>query len=109
MQKRIFYKNKFNWQIQKPEVSTLWGLPDTVREVMNNNTPVTYSVGYSGSNYVNASSEELTYILNALFNFRTDDGSFPYRNIVSPDLCVVSENECIEPRDKDNYPIEYYA
>jgi len=104
-----YFDVKFNWQIQKAEVSTLWGLPDTVREVMNNNTPVTYSVGYSGSNYGNASSEELTYILNALFNFRTDDGSFPYRNIVSPDLCVVSENECTEPRDKDDYPIEYYA
>ena len=52
-----YFDVKFNWQIQKPEVSTLWGLPDTVREVMNNNTPVTYSVGYSGSDYENASPE----------------------------------------------------
>jgi len=104
-----YFDVKFNWQIQKAELSTLWGLPDTVRSIMNNNTPMTVSIGYNGSNYEEVSQEELTHLLNLLFNIRTDDGSFPYRNIVSPDLCVVSENECMEPRDKDNYPIEYYA
>jgi len=104
-----YFDVKFNWQIQRNELSILWGLPDTIREVMNNNTPLTFSIGYSGSNYEDASQEELTYVLNALFNFRTEDGSFPYRGLVSPDLCVVSENECTKPRDKDGYPIEYYA
>jgi len=104
-----YFDVKFNWQIQRNELSILWGLPDTIREVMNNNTPLTFSIGYYGSNYEDASQEELTYVLNALFNFRTEDGSFPYRGLVSPDLCVVSENECTKPRDKDGYPIEYYA
>ena len=104
-----YFDVKFNWQIQRNELSILWSLADTVREVMNNNTPVTFSIGYSGLNYEKASQEELTYVLNALFNFRTEDGSFPYRSLVSPDLCVVSEEECMKPRDKDNYPIEYYA
>ena len=56
-----------------------------------------------------ASQEELTYVLNAMFNIRAEDGSFPYRAIVSPDLCIVSGNECTQPRDKDGYPIEGYA
>jgi len=104
-----YFDVKFNWQIQRNELSILWSISDTIREVMNNNTPVTFSIGYSGSDYEEASQEELTYVLNALFNIRTEDGSFPYRSIVSPDLCVVSENECTKPRDKDGYPIEYYA
>jgi len=44
-----------------------------------------------------------------MFNIRAEDGSFPYRAIVSPDLCIVSGNECTQPRDKDGYPIEGYA
>lgn len=104
-----YFDVKFNWQIQRNELSILWSISDTVREVMNNNTPITFSIGYSGSDYEEASQEELTYVLNALFNIRAEDGSFPYRAIVSPDLCIVSENECTTPRDKDGYPIEGYA
>jgi len=104
-----YFDVKFNWQIQRNELSILWGLADTVRLIMSNNTPITYSIGYSGSNYEDASQEELTFVLNALFNFIAEDGSFPYRSIVSPDLCIAFENECTEPRDKDGYPIEQYA
>ena len=104
-----YFDVKFNWQIQRNELSILWGLPDTIREVMNNNTPLAFSIGYSGLGYEQASQEELTYVLNAMFNIRAEDGSFPYRAIVSPDLCIVSGNECTQPRDKDGYPIEGYA
>ena len=87
-----YFDVKFNWQVQHNELSTMWGLPDTVRSVMNNETPVTLAIGYTGSNYEDASQEEFTYVLNALFNIRSEDGSFIYRGLVSPDLCVVTDN-----------------
>ena len=104
-----YFDIKFNWQVQQNENSSIWGIPDTVRSVMNMQTPVSLIINYTGSAYDNASEDELTYVLNSLFNLRAEDGSFIYRNIVSPDLCVVKDNECKLPRDKDNYPIELYA
>ena len=104
-----YFDIKFNWQVQQNENSSIWGIPDTVRSIMNMQTPVSFIINYTGSEYDNASEDELTYVLNSLFNLRAEDGSFIYRNIVSPDLCVVKDNECKIPRDKDNYPIELYA
>jgi len=104
-----YFDIKFNWQVQQNENSSIWGLPDTVRSVMNNDTPVSLLINYTGSSYDDASDEELTYVLNSLFNFKSEDGSFVYRNLVSPDLCIVQDSECVIPRDKDNYPIELYA
>ena len=104
-----YFDNKFNWQTQQNQLSALWGLPDTTRSIMNKDTPVTFSINYTGSLYEEASQEDLTYVLNSLFNFRADDGSFPYRQLVSSDLCVVDGEECTKPRDDFEYPIEYYA
>jgi len=104
-----YFDVKFNWQVQQNELSTMWGLPDTVRSIMNNETPVTLAIGYTGPNYEEASEEEFTYVLNALFNIRSEDGSFIYRGLVSPDLCVVTDNECTKPRDDYDYNIEAYA
>jgi len=104
-----YFDIKFNWQVQQNENSSIWGIPDTVRSIMNKDTPVSFLINYTGSSYDNASDDELTYVLNSLFNFQTEDGSFVYRNIVSPDLCVVQDTECKIPRDKDNYPVELNA
>ena len=104
-----YFDVKFNWQVNQNELSTMWGLPDTVRSIMNNETPVTSVIGYTGSRYEEATQDEFTYVLNALFNFRSEDGSFPYRGMVSPDLCVVTNNTCDKPRDDYNYNIEAYA
>ena len=104
-----YFDTKFNWQTQQNQLSALWGLPDTTRSIMNKDTPVTFSINYTSSLYEEASQEDLTYVLNALFNFRADDGSFPYRQLVSSDLCVVDGEECTKPRDDFEYPIEYYA
>ncbi len=104
-----YFDTKFNWQTQQNQLSALWGLPDTTRSIMNKDTPVSFSINYTGSLYEEASQEDLTYVLNALFNFRADDGSFPYRELVSSDLCVVNGEECTKPRDEFEYPIEYYA
>jgi len=104
-----YFDTKFNWQTQQNQLSALWGLPDTTRSIMNKDTPVSFSINYTGSHYEEASQDDLTYVLNALFNFRADDGSFPYRELVSSDLCVVNGGECTKPRDDFEYPIEYYA
>ena len=104
-----YFDTKFNWQTQQNQLSALWGLPDATRSIMNKDTPVSFSINYTGSLYEEASQEDLTYVLNALFNFRADDGSFPYRELVSSDLCVVNGEECTKPRDEFEYPIEYYA
>jgi len=104
-----YFDIKFNWQVQQNENSSIWGIPDTVRSIMNKDTPVSFLINYTGPSYDNASDDELTYVLNSLFNFQTEDGSFVYRNIVSPDLCVVQDTECKIPRDKDNYPVELNA
>ena len=108
-EKSQYFDTKFNWQTQQNQLSALWGLPDTTRSIMNKDTPVSFSINYTGSLYEEASQEDLTYVLNALFNFRADDGSFPYRELVSSDLCVVNGEECTKPRDEFEYPIEYYA
>ena len=92
-----YFDTKFNWQTQQNQLSALWGLPDTTRSIMNKDTPVTFSINYTSSLYEEASQEDLTYVLNALFNFRADDGSFPYRQLVSSDLCVVDGEECTKP------------
>ena len=104
-----YFDVKFNWQVNQNELSTMWGLPDTVRSIMNNETPVTSVIGYTGSRYEEATQDEFTYVLNALFNFRSEDGSFPYRGMVSPDLCVVTNNTCDKPRDDYNYNCLLYT
>ena len=67
---------------------------------MNNETPLTSAISYTGPNFENADQEHLTLVLNSLFNFQADDGSFPYRNIVSPDLCVLGDDGCVKPKDE---------
>ena len=104
-----YFDSKFNWQVQRDELSTLWGIADTVRAIMNNETVVTTQIGYIGPNYAEAAQQDLTFVLNAIFNFRADDGSFPYRQIVSPDLCVIEAGECTKPRDSFDNATEYYA
>ena len=104
-----YFDMKFNWQTQNNELSSIWGIADTVRSIMNNETPVTTQIGYTGPNFDNAEQEHLNSIFNALFNIRADDGSFPYRQIVSPDLCVLGDDGCVKPKDEFGNAIEYPA
>ena len=94
-----YFDVKFNWQTSQDEFSSIWGIADTVRSIMNNETPLTTVIGYTGPNFEAASQDDLTTILNSLFNFQTDDGTFAYRQIVSPDLCVLGEDGCTKPKD----------
>ena len=63
-----YFDTKFNWQIQRNELSTLWGIADTVRTIMNNETPVTNQIMYTGPSYDQATQSDLTFVLNAIFN-----------------------------------------
>ena len=104
-----YFDMKFNWQTSQEELSSIWGITDTVRSVMNNETPVTTLISYTGPDFDNAEQDDLTFVLNQLFNFRADDESFPYRQIVSPDLCVIEDNECVKPKDLGGNATEYVA
>ena len=104
-----YFDTKFNWQIQKDELSTLWGIADTVRAIMNNETPVTALINYTGPSFENATENDLTFVLNAIFNLPADDGSYPYRQIVSPDLCVIESDGCVKPRDENGNGVQYIA
>ena len=95
-----YFDIKFNWQTSQNELSSIWGIADTVRSIMNNETPLTSAIGYTGPNFESADQEHLTIVLNSLFNLQADDGSFPYRNIVSPDLCVLGDDGCVKPKDE---------
>ena len=95
-----YFDTKFNWQTSQEELSSIWGIADTVRSIMNNETPLTSAISYAGPNFESADQEHLTLVLNSLFNFQADDGSFPYRNIVSPDLCVLGDDGCVKPKDE---------
>ena len=95
-----YFDIKFNWQTSQNELSSIWGIADTVRSIMNNETPLTSAIGYTGPNFESADQEHLTIVLNSLFNFQADDVSFPYRNIVSPDLCVLGDDGCVKPKDE---------
>ena len=97
-----YFDTKFNWQIQRNELSTLWGIADTVRTIMNNETPVTNQIMYTGPSYDQATQSDLTFVLNAIFNLPADDGSFPYRQIVSPDLCIIENGICNQPEKTEN-------
>ena len=104
-----YFDIKFNWQTQNNELSSIWGIADTVRSIMNNETSVTTQIGYTGPDFDNAEQEHLTSVLNALFNIRADDGSFPYRQIVSPDLCILGDEGCVKPKDEFGNATEYPA
>ena len=41
-----YFDIKFNWQVQQNENSSIRGIPDTVRSIMNLDTPVSFLINY---------------------------------------------------------------
>lgn len=72
-------------------VSSVWSLPDTLRAVMNGDTPLAYAVGWHelvggpGTTYEAATDEEWYDALDRLLSFRADDGSRPFQRALSED------------------------
>ena len=58
-----YFDTKFNWQTSQEELSSIWGIADTVRSIMNNETPLTSAISYAGPNFENADQEHLTLCL----------------------------------------------
>jgi hypothetical protein len=61
----------------------MWGMAETVRSVMNGNSPVTMQIAWTGANFDDATEEDLTEILTRLFQIETSDGQKPYQTFVS--------------------------
>ncbi len=72
----------YQWQVQA-QVSGPWGLAETVRMVMNQESDVSQQIGWNGSSFDNATSADLDDVLTRLFNYQLPDGSQPYRLVVS--------------------------
>lgn len=72
----------FSWETQT-EVTGPWAFANTVRAVMNNQTPVTQQIGWTGSTFENATDAEINDVLGRLFSIEMVDGSHPYAALVS--------------------------
>lgn len=76
------FESDFNWMVQKETAGT-FGFAEAVRAVMNNETPVTTQIGWTGPNFSEAEQSDLNEVLTLLFDYRFEDGSQPYRDVVT--------------------------
>lgn len=72
----------YQWQVQG-HTSGPWGFAETVRAVMNQETPVSQEIGWNGSDFNSSTQEELDDVLSRLFSHQLLDGSKPYLQSVS--------------------------
>ena len=76
------FVSRYYWMVQT-EVRGPWGMAETVRSVMNGNSPVTTQIDWTGPNFDDATGKDLTEILTRLFEIETSDGQKPYQTFVS--------------------------
>ena len=67
-----------------------WGIAETVRDIMDKKSPLYLpeeygGINYTGPDFLNATDEDLLYVLNHLMNTRTNDGTYWARGLTSPD------------------------
>ncbi|HIB23770.1 MAG TPA: hypothetical protein EYO22_03565 [Candidatus Poseidoniales archaeon] len=72
----------YQWQVQG-HTRGPWGFAETVRAVMNQETPVSQQIGWNGSDFNSSTQEELDDVLSRLFSYQLPDGSKPYFQSVS--------------------------
>jgi len=72
----------YQWQVQG-HISGPWGFAETVRAVMNQETPVSQQIGWNGSDFNSSTQEDLDDVLSRLFSYQLPDGSKPYLHSVS--------------------------
>ena len=72
----------YRWQVQD-HISGPWGFSETVRAVMNQETPVSQQIGWNGSDFNSSTQEDLDDVLSRLFAYQLPDGSKPYLQAVS--------------------------
>lgn len=76
------FVSRYQWMVQT-EVSGTWGIAETVRMVMNGDSPVSQQIGWNGSDFDSAEQADLDDLLSRLFSIQMPDGSKPYADFVS--------------------------
>jgi hypothetical protein len=72
----------YQWQVQT-EVIGPWGFAETIRAVMNQETPVSSQVGWNGSDFNSSNQADFNDVLDRLFSYQLADGTHPYQQEVS--------------------------
>ncbi len=70
------------WMVQS-EVSGPWGMAETVRMIMNKESPVAEQIGWDGTDFEHATSKDLNDLLTRLFQLTSIDCSRPYTKFIS--------------------------
>ncbi len=76
------------------EVPSVWSLPDSLRAMMNNETPLTYALGWHpetggpGARYETASTTQWQDALTRMLQFEPRDGERPFQRSVSDDARI---------------------
>ena len=78
----VHFNTEYHWMVQT-KVAGPWGMAETVRMVMNQQSPVSAQIGWNGSAFSSATEGDLTEVLNRLFSIQMPDDSQPYADFVS--------------------------
>ena len=70
------------WMVQS-EVRGPWGMAETVRMIMNRQSPVSQQISWTGPGFDDATDADLTEVLTRLFEIKSADGRKPYARFVS--------------------------
>ena len=101
-----YFDNTFNWQVRRNTTTGPWSIAETVRDIMDRQSPLAYpeahgGINWTGPDFDNATQADVDVLLNRLLDITRSDGAFSYRSIISPDLCVVSANgQCRRPENE---------
>ena len=71
-----------DWSVQA-EIRGPWGMAETVRMIMNGESPVSQQIGWRGPSFSSATDVDLTEVLTRLFSIESENGGKPYARFVS--------------------------
>ena len=74
--------SRYYWMVQR-EVVGPWSMAETVRSIMNQTSPVSSQIGWTGARFDEATDEDLTDLLTRLFEIEVDNGTKPYQTFIS--------------------------
>ena len=90
----LYFDQRFNWQVRRETTTGPWSIAETVRDIMDGTSPIALpeaqgGINWTGPDFANATQADVDRLMNHLLNMPNVDGnSYPYRSILSPDLCV---------------------
>ena len=65
------------------EVTGPWGMAETVRMIMNRESPVSQQINWTGPRFEDATDIDLANVLTRLFEIESESGRLPYAKFVS--------------------------